>query len=102
MKGFYSVIQKYLKNHKNQKRHIAVVLALSVLVSFAVPLSLIMPAISMTTDAPALTAVPLTYSAENSYMILMNTVILPIEIAVRKNFQKKRFLLVTVLTGRKI
>lgn len=69
MKGFYSVIQKYLKNHKNQKRHIAVVLALSVLVSFAVPLSLIMPAISMTTDAPALTAVPLAYSAENSYMI---------------------------------
>lgn len=69
MKGFYSVIQKYLKNHKNQKRHIAVVLALSVLVSFAVPLSLIMPAISMTTDVPALTAVPLAYSAENSYMI---------------------------------
>lgn len=69
MKGFYSVIQKYLKNHKNQKRHIAVVLALSVLVSFAVPLSLIMPAISMTTDAPALTAVPLAYYAENSYMI---------------------------------
>lgn len=48
MKRFQSIIQKYITNHQKHKKYLAAVLALSILVSFAVPLSLIMPAISMT------------------------------------------------------
>ncbi|MDE5772407.1 MAG: Cna B-type domain-containing protein [Ruminococcus sp.] len=48
MKRFQYVIQKYVTNHQKHKKYLAAVLALSILVSFAVPFSLIMPAISMT------------------------------------------------------
>lgn len=48
MKRFQSIIQKYITNHQKHKKYLAAVLALSVLVSFAVPISLIMPAVSMT------------------------------------------------------
>lgn len=48
MKRFQSIIQKYITGHQKHKKYLAAVLALSILVSFAVPLSLIMPAVSMT------------------------------------------------------
>ena len=48
MKRFQSIIQKYITNHQKHKKYLAAVLALSILVSFAVPVSLIMPAVSMT------------------------------------------------------
>lgn len=48
MKRFQSIIQKYITNHQKHKKYLAAVLALSILVSFAVPISLIMPAVSMT------------------------------------------------------
>ena len=67
MKSFQSIIQKYLKNHKNHKKYIAVVLSLSILVSFAVPLSLMMPATSMTNvdDDPAINVNPLSALSES-------------------------------------
>lgn len=48
MKQFQSAIKKYLHNHQQHKKGIAVALTLSIIVSMAVPFSLIMPAISMT------------------------------------------------------
>ena len=48
MKSFQSIIQNYLKNHQNHKKYMAFILALSLCVSVAVPLSLMMPAKSMT------------------------------------------------------
>ncbi|MGN0580961.1 MAG: glycoside hydrolase family 9 protein [Ruminococcus sp.] len=67
MKSFQSIIQKYLKNHKNHKKYIAVVLSLSILVSFVVPLSLMMPATSMTNidDDPAINVTPLSALSES-------------------------------------
>jgi len=48
VKEFQSVIYKFLKNHEKHKRYIALLTVLSLIVSVAVPFSLIMPAISMT------------------------------------------------------
>lgn len=48
MKGFQSLIRKYLKDHEKRKKYLAVIMSLSTIVTFAVPMSLIMPAISMT------------------------------------------------------
>ncbi|MDD7185078.1 MAG: choice-of-anchor A family protein, partial [Oscillospiraceae bacterium] len=48
MKDFQFVIQNFLKNHEKHKKYIALLLVLSIVVSFAVPFSLIMPAVSMT------------------------------------------------------
>ena len=48
MKSFQSIIQNYLKKHQNHKKYMAFILALSLCVSVAVPLSLMMPAKSMT------------------------------------------------------
>lgn len=73
MKRFQSIIQKYITNHQKHKKYLAAVLALSVLVSFAVPISLIMPAVSMTErDTDKIYAQPLnngimTLSAESEY-----------------------------------
>ena len=50
MKDFRHMINNYLLDHKKQKKYLAVVLALSILVTFAVPLSLMQPAESMTID----------------------------------------------------
>ncbi|MDE6849321.1 MAG: hypothetical protein K2J44_08260 [Ruminococcus sp.] len=73
MKRFQSIIQKYITNHQKHKKYLAAVLALSILVSFAVPLSLIMPAISMTesespkADLPDYNDGIMTLSAESEY-----------------------------------
>lgn len=48
MKGLQFLVQKYLKDHEKQKRYLAIIMCLSAIVTFAVPMSLIMPAISMT------------------------------------------------------
>ncbi len=48
LKGLQSIIRKYLKDHEKHKKYIALIMALSAIVTFAVPMSLIMPAISMT------------------------------------------------------
>ncbi len=48
MKELQYILNKYLLNKGKQKKYLAFVLALSMLVSFAVPLSLIQPADSMT------------------------------------------------------
>ena len=48
MKGLQNLISRYLKDHEKRKKYLAVVLTLSIIVTFAVPMSLIMPAISMT------------------------------------------------------
>lgn len=50
MKGFQSIIQKYLKDHQKHRKWLAVVLVLSILVTGAVQLGLMMPAVSMTSD----------------------------------------------------
>ncbi len=50
MKDFRHMINNYLLDHKKQKKYLAIVLALSILVTFAVPLSLMQPAESMTID----------------------------------------------------
>lgn len=51
MKDFQFVIQNFLKNHEKHKKYIALLTVLSLVVSFAVPFSLIMPAVSMTKDS---------------------------------------------------
>ena len=51
MKDFQFVIQNFLKNHEKHKKYIALLTVLSLIVSFAVPFSLIMPAVSMTKDS---------------------------------------------------
>lgn len=51
MKGLQTLIHKYLKDHEKHKRYLAIIMCLSMIVTFAVPMSLIMPAISMTNDA---------------------------------------------------
>ncbi len=48
MKDFQFIIQNFLKDHEKHKKYLALLLVLSIVVSFAVPFSLIMPAISMT------------------------------------------------------
>ncbi len=48
MKEFQTVIYKFLKNHEKHKKYLALLTVLSLVVSMAVPFSLIMPAISMT------------------------------------------------------
>lgn len=48
MREFQSTVSKILKDHKKNKRYLAFLLALSMIVSVAVPFSLIMPAVSMT------------------------------------------------------
>lgn len=64
MKEFQSIILKFVKNHERHKKYLAFLMALSIMVSFAVPFSLIMPAISMTAeDAPYADDMPTTYSA---------------------------------------
>ncbi len=50
MREFQYIINKYLLNREKHKKYLAFVLALSMLVSFAVPLSLMQPADSMTID----------------------------------------------------
>lgn len=50
MKDFRYMINSYLMDHKKQKKYLAFVLALSILVTFAVPLSLMQPAESLTID----------------------------------------------------
>lgn len=50
MRGLQNLISKYLKDHEKRKKYLAVVLTLSIIVTFAVPMSLIMPAISMTNE----------------------------------------------------
>ncbi|MDE5884652.1 MAG: Cna B-type domain-containing protein [Oscillospiraceae bacterium] len=50
MKDFQSTMSKIVKDHKKGKRYLAFLVALSMIVSVAVPFSLIMPAISMTYD----------------------------------------------------
>ncbi len=50
MKDFQNVIGKYLLNREKNKKYLAVLLALCLLVSFAVPYSLIQPADSLTID----------------------------------------------------
>lgn len=50
MKEFQSIILKFVKNHERHKKYLAFLMALSIMVSFAVPFSLIMPAISMTAE----------------------------------------------------
>ncbi len=54
MKDFQHIIGKYLSNHEKHKKYLAVLLALSMLVSFAVPFSLIQPADSMTIETSPL------------------------------------------------
>lgn len=51
MKGLQTLILKYLKDHEKHKRYLSIIMCLSMIVTFAVPMSLIMPAISMTRDA---------------------------------------------------
>lgn len=51
MKGLQTLIRKYLKDHEKHKRYLAIIMCLSMIVTFAVPMSLIMPAISMTNNA---------------------------------------------------
>ncbi len=51
MKDFQFVIQNFLKNHEKHKKYIALLTVLSLMVSFAVPFSLIMPAVSMTKES---------------------------------------------------
>lgn len=48
MKDFQSAINSLLKDHKKHKQYLAFLLALSMIVSVAVPFSLIVPAVSMT------------------------------------------------------
>jgi len=48
VKEFQTVIYKFLKNHEKHKKYLALLTVLSLVVSMAVPFSLIMPAISMT------------------------------------------------------
>lgn len=48
MREFQSKVNLLLKDHKKHKRYLAFLLALSMIVSVAVPFSLIMPAVSMT------------------------------------------------------
>lgn len=81
MKRFQFIIQKYITNHQKHKKYLAAVLALSVLVSFAVPLSLIMPAVSMTyqTNTDKIYVQPLnngimTLSAKSDYPNAVNIV----------------------------
>ncbi|MBQ7004213.1 MAG: Cna B-type domain-containing protein [Oscillospiraceae bacterium] len=50
MKDFQNVIGKYLLNREKNKKYLALLLALCLLVSFAVPYSLIQPADSLTID----------------------------------------------------
>ncbi len=50
MKDFQYMINRFLTNHEKHKKYLAFVLALSMLVSFAVPLSLIQPADSLSWD----------------------------------------------------
>ena len=50
MREFQSTMSKIVKDHKKGKRYLAFLVALSMIVSVAVPFSLIMPAISMTYD----------------------------------------------------
>ena len=47
MREFQSKVSLLLRDHKNHKRYLAFLLALSMIVSVAVPFSLIMPAVSM-------------------------------------------------------
>lgn len=64
MKEFQSIILKFVKNHERHKKYLAFLLALSIMVSFAVPFSLIMPAISMTAeDTQYADDMPMMYSA---------------------------------------
>lgn len=64
MKEFQSIILKFVKNHERHKKYLAFLMALSIMVSFAVPFSLIMPAISMTAeDAQYADDMPTMYSA---------------------------------------
>lgn len=64
MKEFQSIILKFVKNHERHKKYLAFLMALSIMVSFAVPFSLIMPAISMTAeDAQYEDDMPTMYSA---------------------------------------
>lgn len=64
MKEFQSIILKFLKNHERHKKYLAFLMALSIMVSFAVPFSLIMPAISMTAEDTQYTDdMPMIYSA---------------------------------------
>lgn len=64
MKEFQSIILKFLKNHERHKKYLAFLMALSIMVSFAVPFSLIMPAISMTAEDTQYTDdMPMMYSA---------------------------------------
>lgn len=51
MKDFQFVIQNFLKDHQKHKKYLALLIVLSMIVSFAVPFSLIMPAVSMTNDS---------------------------------------------------
>lgn len=50
MKKFQSIIDNYITNHEKHKKYLATLLALSVVVSFAVSAGLIEPAVSMTDE----------------------------------------------------
>lgn len=70
LKRFQSIIQTYLNDHEKHKKQLAVLLALSILVFFTVPLGLMKPAKSMTSPkvspvTPEIPVVQLNYTGSD-------------------------------------
>lgn len=73
MKGLQTIIRNYLKDHEKRKKYFAVIMTLSIVVTFAVPMSLIMPAVSMTRDNYSIVADQLaSYNADSGGEMLTN------------------------------
>lgn len=73
MKGLQTIIRNYLKDHEKRKKYFAVIMTLSIVVTFAVPMSLIMPAVSMTRDNSSIVADQLaSYNADSGGEMLTN------------------------------
>ena len=73
LKGLQTIIRNYLKDHEKRKKYFAVIMTLSIVVTFAVPMSLIMPAVSMTRDNYSIVADQLaSYNADSGGEMLTN------------------------------
>ena len=73
MNGLQTIIRNYLKDHEKRKKYFAVIMTLSIVVTFAVPMSLIMPAVSMTRDNSSIVADQLaSYNADSGGEMLTN------------------------------
>lgn len=103
MKGLQTIIRNYLKDHEKRKKYFAVIMTLSIVVTFAVPMSLIMPAVSMTRDNSSIVADQLaSYNADSGGEMLTNAAGEDGNVVDGTSYSKSEMSDVTLLVGDNI